>query len=613
MQNKNKYVKIFSYRRVFMVKLILLLVFSFASVQIISETIKYTAKKSNRKRKQTFRLDFNKAKMDEFLKTMSELLQRNIIIDGKVPGNVTIVSPKPIPLSNAYMVLKTVLAQYGYMPIEDHDVIRIIRIAEAIKMDNELRVTSELAKFQKEDFNRESKNVTHIVILQYAKARELTSVLRNVATKETKLVSYDKANALVIVGNSLEILHLVDVVHELDKRSKVGDLETARNIHIYHLENADADKLAPVLARLRFEMPKPPPGQPNARSQKGKKKRKPVRRRSTSRKEKDNAVKVDVIANKETNSLIITANAAVYREVKRIIVELDIVRRQVLVEALIVEISGDGAWGAGIEWRNGSEINDKALIPYFRKDKFEGARFLGGSSTGLGAEWSTLPGLSLGILKNLVVGPEGTTQIPDVYAFLNLFSREQEVNILSTPQIMVTDNQEAEINVGQQVPVVGNMRTTGTDSIIRSYDLTPVGIKLKITPHINKNKYISLEIYQEVKSLIGDITNLAEVPPIISNRDIKTQVTIKDRHTLIIGGLIQTEKSEIERKTPILGDIPILGWFFKRTTRSQRKTNLLVFITPYLISDTEDAREVTRQKRVELEKIRSLYDWKIKE
>jgi general secretion pathway protein D len=548
---------------------------------------------------------------------MSELLHKNIIIDHKVPGTVTIVSPKPIPISQAYMVLKTVLAQYGFLPVEEGEVIRIIQLLDALKMDTELRLTTDLKSYQITDFDDKRKNVTHVVILGYAKSTEILATLRMIAPKEINLVAYDKANALILVGNSVDILHLISVARELDNRSQLSELSTLRRIHIYHLENADAEKLASVLAKLRFEMPeeganKKGPAQPAVKKGgAGRQVRKPL-----DPKEKENAIKVDVIANKETNSLIITAAADVYKEVKRVIAELDTVRRQVLVEALIVEISGDGSWGAGIEWRHGSALNyGKTLAPIPKG--MDGAGLITGSSTDLAKDWAssagTLPGLSMGLLRGLPVpGADGKmTTIPDIYAFLNLYSRDQEVNILSTPQIVVTDNNEAELNVGAQIPVLSNMRVDVGSNVLRSYDLKPVGIKLKITPHINKNQFVSLDIYQEVKSVVGDTTQLVDIPPIISNRDIKTKITIKDQHTIVIGGLIQSEKTETERKTPIIGDIPILGWLFKRKSRSTRKTNLLVFITPHLITNTKEIDAVTKKKRIELEKIRKLYDWNI--
>ncbi len=564
------------------------------------------------KKEATFRLDFNKAKMEDFLKTMSELLRKNILIDHKVPGNVTIVSPRPIPVRQAYMVLKTVLAQYGFMPVEEGDIIRIVRTNEAFIMDTELRVTPDLQGFQAKDFPKDSKNITHLVVFIYAKAREVQPLLKNIATKETKIIAYDKANTIVFVGEAQEILHLISVAKELDLRSRIIESdEMRRNMHIYHLENADAEKLAPILSRLSFEMPsetKQSNSTSNDKSaqQKGQPVvRKPVTNTSFTPGKNENLAKVDIIANKETNSLIITAPPEVYRDIKRIIQQLDVMRSQVLVEALIVEVSGDGSWGAGIEWRHGSSLNSSTK-------ELSNAYALGSSSTGLGSDYVSnagdLPGLTLGLLKGSLATSDGTLQIPDIYAFLNYYSKDQQVNILSTPQILVKDNQDAELNVGSQIPVVSNMRITDQNTAIRSYDLKSVGIKLKLTPHINKNKYISLDIYQEVKSLLGDTSSISlDVPPIISNRDIKTQITIRDRSTIVIGGLISSSQTEIERKTPILGDIPILGWFFKRNTRTQTKTNLLVFITPYIVNSPDEMNLLTTKKRMELEKMRKQF------
>lgn len=557
-------------------------------------------------KKQHFRLDFHNAKLSEFLKTMSELLGANILVDNKVRGRVTIVSPKKIPISQGYMVLKTVLNQYGFMPIRKGGIIRVVRTKEAIKMDNILRVTPDLEKFDAKEFKKTNKTATHLVVLRNSLANDLRGVLRNLASKNTKIINYRKGNALIFVGETTEVLHLISVAQELDKRSRVADIESMqRNIHIYHLQNANAEELAPVLARLTFQKP-PDDDEKDKKDKKKKSNIRQLKQRLQNKKNKKNDVKVDIIANKETNSLIITAPHAVYRQVRSIIQQLDRMRSQVLVEALIVEVSGDDSWGAGIEWRHGQNVSKELGT--------EDTSSVASSGSSLSSELATsggsLPGLTLGLLKGKLTDNEGNIQIPSVYAFLNYYSRDQDVNVLSTPQIMVTNNQEAEINVGQQVPILSNMRVTDQDSTIRSYDLKDVGIKLKITPHINQNDYVTLDVYQEVKSLQGDTTALVDVPPIISNKDLKTKVTVKDRQTIVIGGLVSAQRTDIERKTPILGDIPILGWLFKRSTQTQTKTNLLVFITPYLIKDPSDMRDITNNKRLQIENLRKLYKWR---
>lgn len=618
--NKNKKKRAFSKGwtsqslRVFLLIFNILLI-STLSLFLYSEISLRPAIAQKKKKEATFRLDFNKARMDEFLKTMSELLRKNILIDHKVPGSVTIVSPKPIPVSKAFTVLKTILAQYGYMPVEEDNIIRVVKIGDAFKLDTELRITTDLGKFDRKEFDKVSKNVTHLVVLNYATPRELISLLKNISTKETKVISFDKANVIVLVGNSDEVLHLVEVAKELDKRSRVVEADDIhRNMHIIHLAYADAEKLAAILTRLRFELPETPP---DAKQSDNKTKAKlpvrgkrtvnriPTRRTASSSGKLDNIAKVDIIANKETNSLIITAPPSVYRDVKQVVKELDIMRSQVLVEALIVEISGDDSWGAGIEWQHGSSINSG-------NSSLDNTYALGSSTTNLGEDYVNnagyLPGLTLGLLKGSLETDDGTVTIPNIYALLNLYSETQEINILSTPQILVKDNQEAELNVGQQVPIITNTRLTDQNTTYNTYDLKSVGIKLKITPQINKKRFISLDLYSEIKALVGDVSNLSLTePPVISERNIKTQITIQDRKTIVIGGLIQSDNNEIIRKTPILGDIPILGWFFKRKTRTKTKTNLLIFITPYIINTPEEMNNITDRKRLEIEKMRKVF------
>ena len=159
---------------------------------------------------------------------------------------------------------------------------------------------------------------------------------------------------------------------------------------------------------------------------------------------------------------------------------------------------------------------------------------------------------------------------------------DKHFNILSTPQILTIDNHEAELNIGEEIPVTANTRVSDTGVQFQNFEYKSVGFKLKITPHITQKYSITLDIYQEVNSVLGQTTVLESgtvIPPKLGKRDISTKVTVVDGKTIVIGGLIRNDKITEETKVPILGDIPIIGWLFKRRSEEYRKTNLMIFIT----------------------------------
>jgi general secretion pathway protein D len=306
--------------------------------------------------------------------------------------------------------------------------------------------------------------------------------------------------------------------------------------------------------------------------------------------------KLSIIANKETNSLIITASPEEFREIYRIIKELDVVREQVFIEALIVEVSAEGGWELGIDWSLGNR---------YKSDHLYGGSSIMGSipdySTTTGNKVITTPlatGFQLGYLsdKSLLA-----------FALLRASGTDNNFNVLSTPQILTVDNQEAELNVGSEIPVPTNNRISDTGVQFYTFEYKSVGVKLKITPHITRKDSITLDLFQEVNDVLGSTTVSTSgtiIPPELSKRDIKTKVTVNDGKTIVVGGLIRNNKSIEETKVPILGDIPLLGWFFKHRVVSNRKTNLLVFITPHVVTKADRLEAVTEQKREEQRRLK---------
>ena len=282
---------------------------------------------------------------------------------------------------------------------------------------------------------------------------------------------------------------------------------------------------------------------------------------------------VKIVADEETNALLITTFVRNFPAVEELVKQLDVLLPQVLIEAQIIEVTLDDNSVFGVEWmwEQGTALDDKT----YRQE--------GATDFGLADE---IFGLKYGIVSS------------KLDAMLHALTKDTKVNILSTPRIMTkNNNQEAIINVGQAVPFLVSTQETATGGILTSTDFRDVGVILTVTPRINRAGTVSLDVNQQINSLVEFTLFDA---PIISTREASAFVTIKDKQTMVIGGMIKDDKTETVHKTPILGDIPLLGKLFRRTDTRVEKTELMVFITPHVVYTDADADRVTAEQREKL-------------
>ena len=281
---------------------------------------------------------------------------------------------------------------------------------------------------------------------------------------------------------------------------------------------------------------------------------------------------VKIVADEDTNSLLITTFVRNFPSVENLIKHLDVLLPQVLIEAQIIEVTLDDESAFGVEWmwEQRTTINN------------ETHRQNGTTDFGLAEE---IFGLKYGILSD------------KLDTLLHALTKDTKVNILSTPRIMTKNNREAIINVGQEVPFLVSTQETATGGVLTSTDFRNVGVILTVTPRINRSGTVSLDLNQQISSLIEFTLFDA---PIISTREATASVTINDRQTMVIGGMIKDDKTESVHKIAFLGDIPLLGKLFRRTDTRVEKTELMVFITPHVVYTDEGAERVTKEQRAKL-------------
>jgi general secretion pathway protein D len=535
-----------------------------------------------------FALNFKDVDIAEFINIMGQLIGKNIIIDDRVKGKISISSARKVPISEAYNVMKAILEVKGLAVVETENLIKILPIEEAVKKNADIFIDGKNIRESVAD----ERSITYIQELKNADANEVATAMRTLKPKSCEIVVYQSLNLLIITGITSDVNALVQIARAID--SKYGPAEKKFQpkglINVVHLENANAEDLANVLSRIPFsetaKIDTSPMQVPQVIVPSDKTKR--VTRELGIEAQKQG--KLSIIANKATNSLIVTAKPEEFNEIFRIIKELDIVRDQVLIEAMIVEVNASNGWGFGINWmlgaQKGKNIFGGSYIDNLNKLNFKTPDFAGTKKLAVPLN----QGFQLGYIPDIdVLG----------FAVLNASATDTNFNILSTPQILTVDNSEAELNVAQEISVPTNNRITDQNTTFQTFEYKSVGIKLKITPHITKKKRITLDLYQEANTIIGEtqtLTSGAVVPPTLGKRDIKTKVTVYDGMTIVIGGLIENRKNVNETKIPVLGDIPLLGWLFKNKSVSYSKSNLLVFITPHIMTKKEKLESISKQK-----------------
>lgn len=303
---------------------------------------------------------------------------------------------------------------------------------------------------------------------------------------------------------------------------------------------------------------------------------------------------VSITADPATNSLIIASNKSDYEKVLELLSQLDVKRRQVLVEAMLLEVSISEAQKMGTEFIASAGGSDGGVMA--------SSNF--GNLTGLLSDPTKLADFSVAAASSGSLTLPGNITIPTQTLLINAAKSNTNVNVLSAPNIMTTDNEEAEIVVGQNVPFLASTSSDSTNlnNTFNQVDRQDVGITLRITPQISSGDSVNLNIFTEVSNVV-ESTAESNLGPTTTVRTSQTTVITRDGQMVVIGGLMSDDVNQIDRGVPILKDLPVLGTLFRFTAEARRRTNLLIFITPRVIKDQFDSRDLTVTKRESMEDI----------
>jgi general secretion pathway protein D len=418
-----------------------------------------------------------------------------------------------------------------------------------------------------------------------------------------KFLPDTRTNSLIIYAAQDMQDDVADLLKKIDVPASAG----SGNINVYYLENADAEEVSKVLASLSEKRtgaaPTPAPGGRSAP---------PVTGGAVVSAELEGGVKVT--PDKATNSLIIVASLNDYETLVGVIKKLDIRRRQVYVEAVIMEITLDKSRDLGVEFRGAVQTGGNGAVLSGTNFGFTGG--VNDLFTALGTGNPLLlsgTGLIAGGIAGNVTLPDGT-KIPAITAVLRAAQTRDNINILSSPHLLTLDNKEAEIVVGESVPFITSQARDSTNlaNVINTVERKDVGITLRLTPHIHESDFVSLEIFQESSAVKGDsLLNASSVGPTTTKRSAKTSVLVKNGDTVVLGGMMQETFTTTASQIPLLGDIPLLGNLFKYKSVSRKKTNLLIMLTPRIIREpgemlersTEQQRKMTEEFNVQKKEV----------
>jgi general secretion pathway protein D len=408
----------------------------------------------------------------------------------------------------------------------------------------------------------------------------------------SKILVDERSNTLIVVSSEAGYQRVKALVDRLDV---LLDTEGGSAIRVYPLENALAEELAATLTNVLSGQAPPQRGQPGQAGPQ------PPRPAPAPAPAGDLGSSLEgtvrVIGDKPTNSLIIMSSGRDYIAVRDVVRRLDQPRRQIFIEALILEVQISKRLDLGTSSHGGLPVAGGDAI------------VLGGVQS---SSLKSINPASLASLTGLVGGLIGSplansqtflgTSIPSYAVLFQALANQDNSNILSAPHIIAIDNEKAEFSVGNNIPykaglTFGGLPTQGQQtpigSIGQNIQREKLNLTLNVTPHISSNDAVRLEIEQETKDLGGSDPELG---PTWAERKLKTQVVVHDQESVVIGGLIQEREIYNATKVPLLGDIPLLGYLFKYTQKERKKTNLLILLTPYIIKDQLDLAQIRERK-----------------
>ncbi|MGY8831255.1 MAG: type II secretion system secretin GspD [Pseudomonadales bacterium] len=560
---------------------------------------------------ESWTINLKGADIREFIDQVAQISGQTFVVDPRVKGQVSVVSNSPLTLTEVYQLFLSVMATHGFSVITQGDQARIVPNAEAkadadagrnapdrletrliqvqhgsateliplirplvpqyghlaaISSANAIIISDRTANIERiEDLLRQldqkGQNDYSVLNLQHAWVMDTAEVLRNAVDRGqakgasgTQVIADGRTNRLILLGPPAARAKLVALAQSLDTPTS-----RSANTRVIRLRHGDAKSLAETLGeiseKLKPEAGGEPPGKPQT---------------------------ILIRADESLNALVLLAEPDVVATLEDIVRQLDVPRAQVMVEAAIVEVSGDITDALGVQWA----VDGRGSTGGLGGTNFSGTGLSVGrvlqaiQDSGSDTDNNTLANLPDGAIIGLGTDSFGV--------LITALSANSKSNLLSTPSLLTLDHQKAEILVGQNVPFqTGSFTTSGSgaDNPFTTIERQDIGVTLKVTPHINEGANLRLEIEQEISSIAPTSQGVNAVDLITNKRSIKSTILAENGQVIVLGGLIQDDVTQADSKVPLLGDIPLVGALFRSTKETRIKRNLMVFLRPTVVRD----------------------------
>ncbi len=479
-------------------------------------------------------LDFRNADIKTLVKFIAKLQHLIVVFEGDISGEVSIFPPKPLTLSEAYRVIIAFLDAEGYTLIRSKNLLKVVKKKGAIQRPIKTFYGSDPRLVPSTD-----EVITQIVPIKNVMAIQILNTVNSLISPTGEAFDNKETNTLILSDTASNIRRILGIIRYLDVKKP---LKTKEITNVYSIKYMKAKDMAQALGKVF--------GGQTAGEEKFQVKITPV---------------------PAVNALVVTADRGLQKQISDTIKKLDIRRKQVLIEVKIVEATLSKDFEAAVN-----------LTKYL----FSGA----------GAEHTIKMGRAV---TNSFISY--TVKSARVDATLEMLAKKDLIHILSSPEILTSDNQKAKIVVGQEQPILKSVTNLGTEGgegkTVSDYVYKDVGIELEVTPHINVDRDVAMDIKFKITSILSEVPFPGNVKvPLVGKRQASTNVVVMDGNTLVIGGLIKNSHRNERQKVPLLGDIPILGLLFSWVHKVSERTELMLFITPHVVASSKEGSNLTKSQ-----------------
>jgi general secretion pathway protein D len=552
---------------------------------------------------QTVRINYVNADLSDVIRSLATALGVNVMLTEVPTRRITFQAPQPVPVPQVGAVLEAILESQGLVVVQTGPVAQVMP-EERKPATGPVRVGKDFPSPPPLGL------VTQIVPLEYIQAEEGVTLLRQVAGKSARIEVVPRSNAVLITDRGVSIARYVDLLRQLDV--KTGG-EAGLRTYVYPLKHASASELAATLGQLFGAAVSGPAGRQRVAALEGRSlsdELRSMRQRevesfqqraqtpqvfaapqavaeSAQAEVRGLVGRTAIVPDQATNSLVIRTAPPNFPLLQETIQQLDVRPPQVLLEVLIAEVTLDRPSQWGINWQvfTSGDTTRRATI-------------------GLGPQ--TL-GDTLGRLQGLGVQIIRLANI-DVHAVLQALATTTNVQVLSTPRILALNNEQARILVGSAVPFTSSTLTGLNAFVNQVVQFRNVGTQLTVVPTVNNDGYVTFRVLQEVSALSAQTIAAAQNAPVITTREAETSAIVKTGHTVVIGGLIGESEQITESGVPILKDVPLLGYLFKSRRVARSRTEIAIFLTPYVVYTDEQADSLMQRERGRLRESKEKID-----